>query len=185
MTSTLQPDWIIAGAEPTTDRQLLRGIPDLNRFDQARAADKAILVTQTSPYKERAQDVAAAQLTAYDIYLRDVWDGFQPQDQAFETMWHQLVQKKGVLAVAYWWGNRTFWGGYLPYDPSLSYDQATGQVDHTAYVNMLDPSYVLNTEGQLWAAFATAAPLPSPTADPGLAHADVGRPDRPTRRDAV
>ena len=223
----LQPDWIVAGAEPSTDKTILGGIKDisrfdstywgnyfaalmagkpsgtptkyaggasphdpqayfdavmatsvdgtdqhpfpltnaglktgnqfwnqmLNRFDQARAAHKAILVTQTSPYKESAAETAAARLTFNDIYLRDVWDGFQPQDQAWEAMWQQIVLKKGLTATVYWWANRTFLGGYIPYNPLLTYTTATQQVDNASWAHVQIPGYLINTEGQRWASF--------------------------------
>ena len=125
----------------------------LNRFDQANAAGKAVLVTQTSPYKESAAEAAARILTGNDIILRNVWDGFQPQDQAFESMWQQITLKKGLTATSYWWANRTFWGGYIPYDPTLTYTTATQRVDHTSAINLQNLTYTVNAEGKLWASF--------------------------------
>jgi len=225
--TTLQPDWIVVGGEPSSDKLLLRGIPDvhrltaaywgahfqalmagkpsgtptkyaggamptdpqayfdavvatavdgidqhpfpltgpglppgkqfwntlLHRFDQAHAAGKALLITQTQAYKETTAELANHRLSYFDISLRDMWDGFQPQDQAFMTMWHQIILKKGVTGVAYWWANRTFVGGYIPYNPLLSYDAVAHQVDSSSMAKLQQPGYVLNAEGQLWASF--------------------------------
>ncbi|MBA3945363.1 MAG: hypothetical protein H0X37_12455 [Herpetosiphonaceae bacterium] len=135
----------------------------LARIDQAQAAGMIAISTQTSPYKESAQEVAAHQLSYEQVYNRDAWAEWGETDLRYEELWHQITLKKGLQATSYFFGLDAFFGGYVPYQSGLSEAAAEDQVDHQANVNAFDPNYVMDPQGQLWRSFVPRIPDGTPT----------------------